>query len=219
MSVLTEPFAYGYMVNAIWVSALVGALCGFLSTFLMLKGWSLIGDALSHAIVPGVAGAYMLGLPFAAGAFLSGGLAAAATLLLVSAVSSFLALNFTGSTPYTSRSGVKREMRLSMPVMAGSVVVPTGMSAQSTAAASTPTVVKPRQSSIIRWASRTASERCLATSLFMRSVACSPTTATAPMAITAIDTRASSSETPRWGKACCMCRSPATFRERRRTIR
>lgn len=82
MSVLTEPFAYGYMVNAIWVSALVGALCGFLSTFLMLKGWSLIGDALSHAIVPGVAGAYMLGLPFAAGAFLSGGLAAAAILAL-----------------------------------------------------------------------------------------------------------------------------------------
>ena len=48
----------------------------------MLKGWSLIGDALSHAIVPGVAGAYMLGLPFAAGAFLSGGLAAAAILTL-----------------------------------------------------------------------------------------------------------------------------------------
>lgn len=77
-----EPFAYGYMVNAIWVSALVGGLCAFLSAFLMLKGWSLIGDALSHAIVPGVAGAYMLGLPFALGAFLSGGLAAAAMLAL-----------------------------------------------------------------------------------------------------------------------------------------
>jgi len=48
----------------------------------MLKGWSLIGDALSHSIVPGVAGAYMLGLPFAFGAFLSGGLAAAAMLFL-----------------------------------------------------------------------------------------------------------------------------------------
>ncbi len=70
------------MVNAIWVSALVGGLCAFLSAFLMLKGWSLIGDALSHAIVPGVAGAYMLGLPFALGAFLSGGLAAAAMLAL-----------------------------------------------------------------------------------------------------------------------------------------
>jgi len=54
------------------------------------------------------------------------GLAAAATLLLVSAVSSFLALNFTGSTPYTSRSGVKREMRLSLPVLAGSVVAGIG---------------------------------------------------------------------------------------------
>lgn len=80
MAVLLEPFTYGYMVNAMWVSALVGAICAFLSAFLMLKGWSLIGDALSHAIVPGVAGAYMLGLPFALGAFLSGGLAAAAIL-------------------------------------------------------------------------------------------------------------------------------------------
>jgi manganese/iron transport system permease protein len=80
MTTLLEPFGYGYMVNAIWVSALVGALCGFLSAFLMLKGWSLIGDALSHSIVPGVAGAYLLGLPFALGAFLSGGLAAAAIL-------------------------------------------------------------------------------------------------------------------------------------------
>ena len=79
---LLEPFTYSYMLNAIWVSALVGGVCGFLSSYLMLKGWSLIGDALSHAIVPGVAGAYMLGLPFALGAFFSGGLAAAAMLFL-----------------------------------------------------------------------------------------------------------------------------------------
>ncbi|ANT61657.1 MULTISPECIES: metal ABC transporter permease [unclassified Salipiger] len=79
---LLEPFTYGYMTNAMWVSALVGAVCAFLSSYLMLKGWSLIGDALSHSVVPGVAGAYMLGLPFALGAFLSGGLAAAAMLLL-----------------------------------------------------------------------------------------------------------------------------------------
>ena len=79
---LLEPFGYGYMVNAMWVSALVGCICGFLSAYLMLKGWSLIGDALSHSIVPGVAGAYMLGLPFAFGAFLSGGLAAGAMLFL-----------------------------------------------------------------------------------------------------------------------------------------
>ncbi|WP_288200204.1 metal ABC transporter permease [uncultured Pleomorphomonas sp.] len=82
MALLAEPFAYDYMINAMWVSALVGGVCAFLSCYLMLKGWSLIGDALSHAIVPGVAGAYMLGLPFAIGAFFSGGLAAAAMLFL-----------------------------------------------------------------------------------------------------------------------------------------
>ena len=80
--ILLEPFAYGYMTNAMWVSALVGGVCAFLSAYLMLKGWSLIGDALSHSVVPGVAGAYMLGLPFALGAFISGGLAAAAMLFL-----------------------------------------------------------------------------------------------------------------------------------------
>jgi len=82
MALLFEPFTYDYMVNAMWVSALVGGVCAFLSCYLMLKGWSLIGDALSHAIVPGVAGAYMLGLPFSIGAFFSGGLAAAAMLFL-----------------------------------------------------------------------------------------------------------------------------------------
>ncbi len=81
---MLEPFAYSYMTNAMWVSALVGGVCGFLSAYLMLKGWSLIGDALSHSVVPGVAGAYILGLPFALGAFLSGGLAAAAMLFLSS---------------------------------------------------------------------------------------------------------------------------------------
>jgi manganese/iron transport system permease protein len=82
IDLLLEPFTYNYMFNAMWVSALVGAVCAFLSSYLMLKGWSLIGDALSHSVVPGVAGAYMLGLPFALGAFVSGGLAAAAMLFL-----------------------------------------------------------------------------------------------------------------------------------------
>ena len=82
MSVLLDPFAYGYMTSAMLVSALVGAVCAFLSCFLMLKGWSLIGDALSHSVVPGVAGAYLLGLPLAVGAFISGGLAAGAMLFL-----------------------------------------------------------------------------------------------------------------------------------------
>lgn len=79
---LLTPFSYSYMFNAMWVSALVGSVCAFLSAYLMLKGWSLIGDALSHSIVPGVAGAYILGLPFAFGAFISGGLAAGTMLFL-----------------------------------------------------------------------------------------------------------------------------------------
>ena len=82
IDLLLEPFSYDYMFNAMWVSAMVGAVCAFLSCYLMLKGWSLIGDALSHSIVPGVAGAYMLGLPFALGAFLAGGMAAGAMLFL-----------------------------------------------------------------------------------------------------------------------------------------
>ena len=73
---LLLPFEYGYMVNAMLICSLVGGVCGFLSAYLMLKGWSLIGDALSHSIVPGVAGAYMLGLPFSLGAFFAGGLTA-----------------------------------------------------------------------------------------------------------------------------------------------
>jgi len=82
IDLLLEPFSYDYMFNAMWVSAMVGAVCAFLSCYLMLKGWSLIGDALSHSVVPGVAGAYMLGLPFALGAFLAGGMAAGAMLFL-----------------------------------------------------------------------------------------------------------------------------------------
>ncbi|WBU60305.1 metal ABC transporter permease [Paracoccus albus] len=82
MSILLDPFTYGFMLSAMSVAALVGAVCAFLSCFLMLKGWSLIGDALSHSVVPGVAGAYLLGFPLAVGAFLSGGLAAAAMMFL-----------------------------------------------------------------------------------------------------------------------------------------
>ncbi len=79
-TLLTEllvPFSYNYMLKAMWVSALVGGVCAFLSAYLMLKGWSLMGDALAHSIVPGVAAAYIVGAPFAVGAFLAGLLAAA----------------------------------------------------------------------------------------------------------------------------------------------
>jgi manganese/iron transport system permease protein len=79
---LLVPFSYDYMTKAIWVSALVGGVCAFLSAFLMLKGWSLIGDALGHAVVPGVATAYLLGLPYSLGAFVAGGLAAAAMVIV-----------------------------------------------------------------------------------------------------------------------------------------
>jgi manganese/iron transport system permease protein len=82
IELLLQPFSYSYMVNAMWVSALVGGVCAFLSAYLMLKGWSLIGDALSHSVVPGVAGAFMLGLPFSLGAFIAGGLAAGSMLFL-----------------------------------------------------------------------------------------------------------------------------------------
>lgn len=76
MSELIAPFLYDYMLKAMFISALVGGVCAFLSAYLMLKGWSLMGDALGHSVVPGVAGAYLLHLPYAAGAFLAGLLAA-----------------------------------------------------------------------------------------------------------------------------------------------
>ncbi|MBE9579138.1 metal ABC transporter permease [Moraxella sp. K1630] len=79
-ALLAEPFAYEYMVKAMVLSSVVGGVCAFLSAYLMLKGWSLIGDALSHAVVPGVAIAYALGLPYAIGAFFSGILASLAIL-------------------------------------------------------------------------------------------------------------------------------------------
>jgi manganese/iron transport system permease protein len=72
---LMVPFSYNYMLKAMWVSALVGGVCAFLSAYLMLKGWSLMGDALAHSIVPGVAAAYIIGAPFAIGAFFAGILA------------------------------------------------------------------------------------------------------------------------------------------------
>lgn len=74
---LLTPFQYDYMLRAILVSGLIGGVCAFLSCFITLKGWSLMGDALSHSVVPGVAVAYALGWPFAAGAFGTGLLAAA----------------------------------------------------------------------------------------------------------------------------------------------
>ena len=69
---LIEPFQLGFMVQALWVSAFVGTVCAVLSCYITLKGWSLMGDAVSHAVVPGVVVAYALGLPFSLGAFVFG---------------------------------------------------------------------------------------------------------------------------------------------------
>ncbi|MBC9130246.1 metal ABC transporter permease [Frischella sp. Ac13] len=80
--ILLEPFQYEYMIKAIWASSIVGAACAFLSAYLMLKGWSLMGDALSHSVVPGVAGAYALGLPYSIGAFFTGFLAAISIIII-----------------------------------------------------------------------------------------------------------------------------------------
>lgn len=76
MTDLLTPFEYAYMLKAILVSGLIGGVCAFLSCFITLKGWSLMGDALSHAVVPGVSLAWLMGLPFSVGAFVAGILAA-----------------------------------------------------------------------------------------------------------------------------------------------
>ena len=69
---LIEPLQYPFLVRAIWVSAFVGLVCAVLSCYITLKGWSLMGDAVSHAVVPGVVVAYALNIPFAIGAFVFG---------------------------------------------------------------------------------------------------------------------------------------------------
>ena len=69
---LVEPLQYKFLVRAIWVSAFVGIVCAVLSCYITLKGWSLMGDAVSHAVVPGVVVAYALNIPFAIGAFIFG---------------------------------------------------------------------------------------------------------------------------------------------------
>ena len=74
---LLTPLDYDYMVRAILLSGLIGGVCALLSCFVTLKGWSLMGDALSHAVVPGVALAALAGLPLAVGAFAAGVIAAA----------------------------------------------------------------------------------------------------------------------------------------------
>ncbi len=66
---ILEPLQYAFMLKAVVVSVVVGVTCAILSCFLILKGWSLLGDAISHAVLPGVVIAYMIGIPFGLGAF------------------------------------------------------------------------------------------------------------------------------------------------------
>ena len=72
LSWITLPLSYPFMQRALIVSILVGAVCAILSCYLVLKGWSLMGDAISHAVLPGIVIAYVIGLPFALGAFVAG---------------------------------------------------------------------------------------------------------------------------------------------------
>ena len=72
VSWIIDPLTYEFMRKALFVSALVGAVCGLLSCYMTLKGWALMGDAVSHAVMPGVVVAYALGLPFSLGAFVFG---------------------------------------------------------------------------------------------------------------------------------------------------
>ncbi len=75
LDLLAEPFAYGFMQRAFAVSVVAAVLCGVLSCWLVLIGWSLMGDAVSHAVLPGVVLAYIAGVPFAVGALAFGLLA------------------------------------------------------------------------------------------------------------------------------------------------
>ncbi|MEO8615371.1 MAG: metal ABC transporter permease [Luteolibacter sp.] len=72
MTTFFEPLQYAFMRDALWVGIMVAAMCAVLSCFLILKGWSLMGDAISHAVLPGIVLAYIAGLPLATGAFAAG---------------------------------------------------------------------------------------------------------------------------------------------------
>lgn len=74
-----EPLSYDFMQRALLVAVLVGAVSAVLSCFLVLKGWSLMGDAISHAVLPGIVLSYVVGVPIAVGAFVAGLFAAVST--------------------------------------------------------------------------------------------------------------------------------------------
>ncbi|MDP0930039.1 metal ABC transporter permease [Paracoccus onubensis] len=79
METLLMPFQFGFMQNAFWISVIVSVPTALLSCFLVLKGWALMGDAVSHAVLPGIVLAYILGFPLIFGAFAAGMVTALAT--------------------------------------------------------------------------------------------------------------------------------------------
>lgn len=79
LTALLEPFQFSFMMNALTISVIVAIPCALLSVFLVLKGWALMGDAMSHAVFPGIVLAYIAGIPLAIGAFIAGLFCAVAT--------------------------------------------------------------------------------------------------------------------------------------------
>jgi hypothetical protein len=79
METLLQPFQFGFMVKGFWMAAIVSVPTALLSCFLVLKGWALMGDAVSHAVLPGIVLAYILNVPLILGAFVAGMFTAVAT--------------------------------------------------------------------------------------------------------------------------------------------
>jgi manganese/iron transport system permease protein len=72
LALITEPLAHSFMQRALLIATLIGIVCSIFSCFLVLKGWSLMGDAVSHAVLPGLALAFIAGIPLSIGAFIAG---------------------------------------------------------------------------------------------------------------------------------------------------
>jgi len=79
IEVLLQPFQFAFMQNAFFIMVMISVPTSLLSCYLVLKGWSLMGDAISHAVLPGVVAAYLLGIPLIIGAFIAGMFCALAT--------------------------------------------------------------------------------------------------------------------------------------------
>ena len=71
-TIFVEPFQFAFMQNALLTALVVAVICALLSCYLVLKGWSLMGDAISHAVLPGIVLAFLAGIPLVIGAFVSG---------------------------------------------------------------------------------------------------------------------------------------------------